>query len=118
VDVIVLTFFDRPMTDVLVRLWRASFEHGVGVVDPHPIEQQTAFFVDRVLLEHTVSVALDGDALVGFIAIGAKSVNPLCVRVDHIGRGIGARLLQLAKDNPAGRLWLHSVARSAAARRR
>jgi len=114
---IVVTPFDKPMTVALVQLWRASFEHGVGVPDPHPIEQQTAFFVDQVLPRHAVRVALDGAAPVGFIAFDAESVNQLYVRVDHMRQGIGARLLQLAKDHAAGRLWLYTFARNAAARR-
>jgi GNAT superfamily N-acetyltransferase len=39
------------------------------------------------------------------------------VRVDHIGQGIGARLLQLAKDHSSGGLWLYTFARNAGARR-
>jgi len=37
--------FDAARTDELVRLWRESFEFGVGVVDPHPIEDQREHFV-------------------------------------------------------------------------
>jgi GNAT superfamily N-acetyltransferase len=114
---ILISPFDKAMTDALVRLWRASFEHGVGVVDPHPIAQQTAFFSDHVLPQHAVHVALDGNALVGFVAFETASVNQLFVRVDRIGQGIGARLLQLAKDHSSGRLWLYTFARNAAARR-
>jgi GNAT superfamily N-acetyltransferase len=114
---IVLSPFDKPMTVALVQLWRASFEHGVGLADPHPIEQQTTFFVDQVLPRYVVRVALDGASPVGFIAFNAESVNQLYVHVDHIGQGIGARLLQLAKDQAAGGLWLYTFARNAAARR-
>ncbi len=114
---IVIAPFDRAMTGSLVRLWRASFEHGVGVADPHPIEQQTAFFVEQVLPRHVVRVALEGEAPVGFIAFDAESVNQLYVRVDHIGRGIGARLLKLAQEHATGGLWLYTFARNTAARR-
>jgi GNAT superfamily N-acetyltransferase len=114
---IVITAFDMTMTDALVRLWRASFEHGVGVADPHPLQEQQAHFFDHVLPRHAVHVAIDRGAPVGFIAFDAESVNQLYVRVDHIGRGIGAQLLQQAKDSSSGRLWLYTFARNTTARR-
>jgi GNAT superfamily N-acetyltransferase len=114
---ILIGHFDTAMTEAVVRLWRAGFEHGVGVEDPHPIEQQAAFFVEHVLPDHAVLVALADGVPVGFIAFDAESVNQLYVRVDHIGQGIGARLLQRAKDASAGRLWLYTFARNGAARR-
>jgi RimJ/RimL family protein N-acetyltransferase len=33
--------FDNSMTETLVRVWQSSFEHGVGIRDRHPIEEQT-----------------------------------------------------------------------------
>jgi GNAT superfamily N-acetyltransferase len=114
---IVLSPFDDSMTDMVIGLWRASFEHGVGVRDPHPLEQQAAFFAEQVLPKHRVLVALEGSAPVGFIAFDGESVNQLYVRVDRLGRGIGTRLLQQAKDASAGRLWLYTFACNAAARR-
>lgn len=114
---IVIAPFDTALTGALVRLWRASFEHGVGVADPHPIEQQTAFFVEQVLPRHEVRVALEGAVPVGFIAFDAESVNQLYVRVDRIGSGIGARLLQRAQEHAPGGLWLYTFARNTAARR-
>jgi GNAT superfamily N-acetyltransferase len=105
------------MTDAVLRLWRASFEHGVGVRDPHTLEEQAAFFADQVLPRHQVRVALEGVDPVGFIAFDGESVGQLYVRVDRLGRGIGTRLLQQAKDASAGRLWLYTFACNAAARR-
>lgn len=32
-----LVEYDSARLDELVRMWRASFEAGVGIVDPHPI---------------------------------------------------------------------------------
>jgi ribosomal protein S18 acetylase RimI-like enzyme len=103
--------------DALVRMWRASFEHGVGIVDPHPIAGQVTFFEEKVLPEHAVQLAWRDEVLVGFVASNAESVSQLYVRVDCIGQGIGARLLQLAKDRSAGSLWLYTFARNARARR-
>ena len=101
----------------LVPMWRQSFEHGVGVVDPNPIEAQVAYFHDKVLPGHTVRVALDGVKLVGFMASNAEWVTQLHVRVAYIGQGIGSRLLDLAKRGSAGSLWLYTFAQNSNARR-
>lgn len=57
--------FEIAMAEALVPMWRESFEHGVGIVDPHPIDEQRAYLIERVLPEHDVTVALQGDRIVG-----------------------------------------------------
>lgn len=42
-DDVVLEPFRPELAKDLVRMWRESFELGVGVVDPHPIEEQEHF---------------------------------------------------------------------------
>ena len=49
--------FETHMADELVAMWRQSFEHGVGVVDPNPIAAQTEYFFTQVLPQHSVTVA-------------------------------------------------------------
>jgi GNAT superfamily N-acetyltransferase len=109
--------FEIAMADALVPMWREAFEHGVGIVDTHPIEEQRAHLIERVLPEHAVTVALEGERLVGFSAANAVSVSQLYVRVGWHGRGIGSELLRRAKDASAGSLWLYTFARNTRARR-
>ena len=99
----------------LVELWRASFEHGVGITDPHPIEEQLSFFEAKVLPENTVRLALSGSTLVAFLASTHESVAHLYVAVPFIGQGIGSQLLSLAKSESSGNLWLYTFARNARA---
>lgn len=101
----------------LMPMWRQSFEHGVGIVDPHSIDEQVAFFHAQVVPAHAVRVALRGGRRVGFVASDAACVAQLYVRVECIGQGIGTRLLDLAKQHSAGSLWLYTFARNANARR-
>lgn len=108
--------FDPADVHELVPMWRQSFEHGVGIVDPHPLDEQVAYFHAQVLPAHDVRVALDGGRLVGFCASNAECVAQLHVRVSYIGQGIGSRLLELAKQHSAGSLWLYTFARNTNAR--
>lgn len=109
--------FEIAMADALVPMWRESFEYGVGIVDPNPIADQRAHLTERVLPEHAVTVALEGERIVGFVAANAESVSQLFVRVGCHGRGIGSELLRRAMAASADALWLYTFARNAQARR-
>ena len=61
-----------------------------------------------MLTETRVHLALRDDELLGFGAFTPESVLQLYVGVEHLGRGIGTRLLELAKANSNGRLWLYT----------
>ena len=108
--------FSAARSDELVRLWRESFEFGVGVVDPHPIEEQREHFTTSVVPNNAVRMALLNDELVGFIAATKQSITHLYVRVGHHHSGIGTQLLAWAKAQSNGRLWLFAFARNAVAR--
>ena len=108
--------FNARRTDELVRLWRERFEFGVGVVDPHPIEDQREHFATRVVPINAVRMALLNDELVGFIAATKESITHLYVRVGHHHFGIGTQLLAWAKAQSGGKLWLFAFARNAVAR--
>lgn len=101
----------------LVRMWRASFEHGVGIEDPHPLEGQLAYLHEQVLPKHHVRLAWQDEALVGFIAANQESVAQLYVRVGLHRRGIGTHLLGMAKRDSAGSLWLYTFQQNVVARR-
>lgn len=109
--------YRAAMLAPLVDMWRASFEHGVGIVDPHPIEAQRRYLVDEVLPGFEVSVALRGDEISGFLAADRESISQLYVRVGCHRQGIGTALLERAKSRSSGSLWLHTFARNAIARR-
>lgn len=92
----------------LVRMWRESFEHGVGIVDPNPIDEQLDFFLREVVPGNAVRVVRNEGAIVAFMASRPESVSQLYVRRENIGQGIGSRLLleaikyQWAAPHPAG----------------
>lgn len=102
--------------DELVPMWRASFEQGVGVRDPHPIAEQRAYLHEQVVPHHTVRLAFRDGLLVGFLASNRDWIAQLYVRVGCQRQGIGARLLELAKAGSAGSLRLHTFERNQGAR--
>jgi len=65
----------------LVQLWRESFEFGVGVKDPHPIEEQTKYLLAEVVPNNAVRVAFLERRMVGFIAASSISISQLYVRI-------------------------------------
>ncbi|MEM7387434.1 MAG: GNAT family N-acetyltransferase [Verrucomicrobiota bacterium] len=107
-DGIRLSEFEETQTEELVAMWRASFEHGVGILDPHPISEQRDYFLKRVLPENTVLVATSAESIVGFVAASPTSIAQLYVHVDHLRKGIGTRLVEWAKQNSGGSLWLYT----------
>ena len=102
-------------TDALVRMWRASFEHGVGVIDPHSFEEQIGYIRSKVLPANRARVAKDAGSIVGFLASNPESVAQLYVRVQNFSQGIGSQLLRLAQSESSGSLWLYTFVRNARA---
>ena len=109
--VLLVPLADRHL-DELVPLWRASFEDGVGVTDPHPLAEQRAYLLREVLPQHTARVACSGETMVGWIAASRESVAQLYVRIGWQRRGIGRMLLDWAKAQSGGSLWLYTFARN------
>ena len=111
-DRINLIDFERGWLNELIPMWRASFENGVGITDPHPLADQLRYFVDEVEPRNTIRLALRDGALVGFVAASRVSIAQLYVRVGFQHQGIGAALLRWAKMQSAGHLWLHTFERN------
>src|SRR5574337_1993348 len=101
--------------DVLVRMWRESFEYGVGIKDPNSLQDQIAYFEREVQPNNRVRLAREAESIVGFLASNAESVAQLHVRVGRHRCGIGTHLLGLAKSDSAGTLWLFTFARNTGA---
>lgn len=109
--------FDEADVDELLPMWRESFEFGVGILDPHPLAEQRAYFLSEVLSKHTVKVAVLDGRLVGFVAASSGSIAQLYVKVGSFRQGIGSQLLEWAKAQSEGSLWLFTFARNQRARR-
>jgi len=111
-DPVALVDYDPARLDDLVPMWRASFEQGVGIVDPHPLAEQRDYFLTRVLPRCDVKLAVRGDELVGFVAANHESVAQLYVRIGCQRQRIGTRMLDWAKSRSTGSLWLYTFAQN------
>ena len=114
---VALTHYRPQFRERLVDLWRASFALGVGAPVPNPRDDHLRYFDEHVLAETTVHLALRDGELAGFGAFTPESVMQLYVHVDHLGQGIGTRLLELAKTGSGGRLWLYTFVTNTRAQR-
>ena len=112
-----LTPYRPEFRERLVDLWRASFALGVGAPVPNPRDDHLRYFDEHVLVETHVHLALRDGEPVGFGAFTPESVMQLYVHVDHLGQGIGTRLLDLAKADSHGRLWLYTFVTNTHAQR-
>ena len=67
--------FSPAYADALTALWRESFEHGVGVRDPHPIAAQVSFLLTELPPKHDIRMAFLDRLLVGFV-VTARGHEP------------------------------------------
>ena len=117
IEDIELVEYEHGFLEELVTMWRASFERGVGITDPHPIAEQREYFLSNVIPQNAVRIAVSSGTVLGFVAANEVSVAQLYVHVDHHRRGIGTRMLNWAKSASNGSLWLYTFARNNGAQR-
>ena len=104
--------FDLADADELLRMWRESFEFGVGIKDHHPLQDQLHYFLTEVRPKTRVQVVKQHGQIVGFLAAHESYIAQLYVTVGHHGQGIGSALLDVAKKQSCGRLHLHTFIRN------
>jgi putative acetyltransferase len=83
----------------------------------HSREDAIGYFAGQVLLREEVLVAEVNQLVVGFIALEGDYVDHLYVAPAFQGRGIGAKLLAMAKELRPDGLKLWTFQRNAGARR-
>jgi GNAT superfamily N-acetyltransferase len=97
--------------DAIAGTWLAAFRETYVFPPAHP-DAEVREWVRTGLLPSTDTWVADIDsAVVGFLSLRDASVEQLYVRQPWTGRGIGARLLTLAKERrPDGlELWTFQV---------
>ena len=86
---------DGPaLGDVWLASWRATFDFPPG----HPDEDVRTWLATEMLPSRETWVATDpGGRVVALMALSEAMVDQLYVTPDWIGRGVGGRLIDLAK---------------------
>ena len=100
----------------LAEVWLRSFSDALPTVrQGHPDDEVRAWVRDVLVPSGTVHVAEAGSAVVGLLVLADGWIEQLYVDPAWQGRGIGARLVELAKHRePSGlQLWTFQVNRSA-----
>lgn len=101
--------YDEKYALDTVKMWRASMEKALGVVDHHGWEEQLNY-LETIVAEHSVYLGIeeDTDKVVGMMAVGGSELDQLYIHVDYQGMGIGSQLLNLAKELSPGKLQLYT----------
>jgi GNAT superfamily N-acetyltransferase len=100
--------------DVWLASWRATFDFPPG----HPDDDVRRWLATELLPRHEVWVATDpadADRVVALMALSDTMVEQLYVTPEWMGRGVGRRMIDLAKERrPDGlELWCFQVNRRA-----
>jgi ribosomal protein S18 acetylase RimI-like enzyme len=93
-----------------VKMWRESKEQAIGQKAIHSFEDHV-FFLNNILVKNNkvyLAIETSGEQLVGILAFNENWVNQLYVHTKYQGIGLGNRLLNLAKQQSEGRLFLYT----------
>ena len=102
-----------------VAVWRASRDSDPYVASLHhhyTLPEETAFFRDKVAAQHNVWLAETDGRIVGLLAIKDDYVDRFYVAADLQRQGIGAALLEKARELSRSRLRLHTHVKNTSAR--
>jgi GNAT superfamily N-acetyltransferase len=106
-------------SDVLASVWLRARAASVPAIPPpvHTEGEVRAWFRDVVLADREVWVADAGGQPVALLVLDREWVDQLYVEPTLTGRGLGSRLLELAKARRPAGLELWTFAANAGARR-
>lgn len=100
--------YDSVYDEETVRMWRESKERAIGQEEFHSFEDHV-FFLNNILnRDNEIYIAIDNNKVVGMIAFNENEVNQLYINNDYQGKGLGKKLLDMAKINSNGRLTLYT----------
>ena len=103
--------------DAVADTWLAAFRETYAFPPAHSDDDVRAWVRTGLLPSTRTWVAEANGRMVGFIALRDASVEQLYVRQPWTGRGIGSRLIDLAKDRHPGGLELWTFQVNTGARR-
>jgi ribosomal protein S18 acetylase RimI-like enzyme len=105
--------------DPAAELWLRARKAALGAIPPpvHSDEEVREWFGTYVTRELDLWVAESGAGIVGMLVLDGEWIDQLYVDPEYLGRGIGSRLLGLARRERPGTLRLWTFVSNTRARR-
>jgi GNAT superfamily N-acetyltransferase len=105
-EVLIRPAYVADLADI-ARLFRTTRRHSLAYLpELHTPEEDLEFFSNKVYRNNRVYVAILDETIVGFIAFSDDFIEHLYLLPEAQGSGVGARLLDVAKQNAAFlQLW-------------
>lgn len=95
-ELTVCTNRTEALTDQLVGLWDRSVRVSHGFLTGSDIEQLRPVVRQAVQEIPVLTIAIDGEEIVGFMGVAERKIEMLFVSPEYIGKGVGGRLLRYA----------------------
>ena len=110
--------YDARHASETVALWRDSKRAALGIEDAHGFAEQVDFLNEVLAPSCRIYLALNrvDEQVVAMLACDDRWIHQLYVHVDHQRRGIGSRLVELARETSCGCVSLRCFARNRPAR--
>lgn len=100
--------YDSAYAEGTVGMWRESKEKAIGQKETHSFEDHMYFLNNILNKDNQIYIATLNDKVVGMIAFNDNEINQLYIQISYQGRGLGRKLLEMAKANSKGRLTLYT----------
>ena len=105
---------DAPaVAEVFLSSFHATYTFPLA----HTDEEVRSWIRERLIPNDEVWVAVDGEQIVGILALAPGWLEQLYIAPDRLGQGIGRRLMEVAKTRQPGGLQLWTFQVNARARR-
>ena len=102
--------YDPAYAIQTVKMWRESKEQVIGQKEMHSFEDHVFFLNNILIKDNKVFLAIEasGEQVLGILACNENWVNQLYIHTEYQGRGIGKKLLNHAKQQSEGSLFLYT----------
>lgn len=98
----------------VMQLWRTTSAATYTFLNAaHTENEDRAYFRNHIAAQNTLWVAVDRGELLGFLAINGSYIDRLYIHPDRQRRGVGAALINHAKELSPHGLELHTHVKNA-----